>query len=293
MTLIVGRVTQDIGFLVGDTLLSKEFVFNNERDPIDKLHALKIQILAPYTAVAFAGDVETSLYLINKLHTELTADPKIKVCERLFEAYKEKIDQTSSDCEFLVLQLAPKRKLLSHITKDGVFPCESKYIGDQNEYKRMQALRSPYQAPKMRYVQNPGGTFFTEPLNSSEGEIEFEEISDAMEKLTHSRRSETVGAICGCVIRVVDARISRELEYLQSVEASASVEEGYSGFSFLASNSGVRGIGIYYRSGKLGFLFIVGDAKPCRREQAETLCQFIKTAKEKYCLNLTGGTWTD
>jgi hypothetical protein len=129
------------------------------------------------------------------------------------------------------------------------------------------------------------------PLVTSDGELEFAEVSNAMEELTHQQQSNSVGAIAGCVIRVVDARISGELEYLQSVEASVSPWEGHSGFSFFASNSSVRGVGVYYGSGKLGFLFIVGDSEPCRKEYAETLNQFIEAASAKYGLNLNGGTW--
>jgi hypothetical protein len=62
MTLVVGRVTSDIGFLVADTLLTFEY------DPkgVDRLvngesHALKIQIINPDTAIAFAGNVVASL----------------------------------------------------------------------------------------------------------------------------------------------------------------------------------------------------------------------------------------
>jgi len=163
------------------------------------------------------------------------------------------------------------------------------YIGDAAEYKRMKQLQRPRSAPAMRHVQQPDGTFSVVPLVQSEGEIQFEEISAAMEALTHRRQSESVGAIAGCVTRVVDARISWELEYLQSVEVSVTPWEGNSGFSLLASNSGTRGIGIYYRSGKMGFLFVVGDREPCHKEAAETIKQFIEVARARHGLNLVGG----
>ena len=107
-----------------------------------------------------------------------------------------------------------------------------------------------------------------------------------MEALTHRRHSASVGAIAGCVTRVVDARISGELEYLQSVKSSLTPWEGNSGFSLLASNSGTRGIGIYYRSGKVGFLFVVGDGEPCHKEYAETIEEFIEGARARHGLNL-------
>ena len=148
------------------------------------------------------------------------------------------------------------------------------------------ALRCSYHPPANQTVQQSDGTFHTVPLVVSDGERDFAEITDALEKLAFERRSRTVGAICGCVTRVVDARISGKLEYLQSVEASLSAAEGHSGFSFLASNTGTRGMGIYYISGKIGFLFIVGDSEHNRKEQADTLAQFIKASRARYGLNL-------
>ena len=127
----------------------------------------------------------------------------------------------------------------------------------------------------------------------SDGEREFAEISDAMERLVHERKSDTVGAISGNVTRVADARISGSLEYFQSVESSISPAEGRSGFTLLASNSGIRGVGLYFRSGKVGYVVVVGDAEPCRKEYAETLAEFIAIGGDKYGLKLEGGTWND
>ena len=50
-------------------------------------HALKIQVLNPTIAVAFAGDVEASLDLIHTLHVKLSADSRIDPCEQLFASY--------------------------------------------------------------------------------------------------------------------------------------------------------------------------------------------------------------
>jgi hypothetical protein len=156
----------------------------------------------------------------------------------------------------------------------------------------MTELRRPYRSPKIQHVQEPDGTFRETPLIESEGEIEFAEISNALEELTRQRRRQSsVGAICGCVTRVVDARISEKLEYLQSGEVSISPWEGKSGFTILVSNSDIRGIGIYYRSGKMGFLFIVGDSDYCRKEYAETLKQFVEMAEVTYGLALIGASF--
>ena len=297
MTLVVGCGTPEIGFLVADTLLSAKFELKKHRGPVDgKFHALKIHVLNGRVAIAYAGHVETALELINKIQFDLGNSPELDIGNRLFQSYTNIIAATGQnppECEFLVLQIGPKGKELLLVSRHGVSSRERAYIGDSREYQRLMKLRTPYRPPVMQSVQQPDGSFLTEPLVASQGELEFAEISDAMEALTNQRKGDSVGAISGCITRVVDARISGELEYLPSVEASISPWEDHSGFSMLVSNSGRRGIGIYYRTGKMGFLFIVGDSEPCRKEYDETLSGFIRQAGEKYGLTLVGGTWTD
>jgi len=109
----------------------------------------------------------------------------------------------------------------------------------------------------------------------------------------HQRRSATVGAICGCMVRVVDARISKRLEYLQSCETSISPEEGEAGYSLLAADArDPRGIGLYFRRWQTGLLFIVCDSVHCRKERASTIHEFVALARDKYGLFLTGGMWS-
>jgi hypothetical protein len=294
MTLVIGKANSDIGFLVSDTLLTFKYDLKDAKRLVNNEdHVLKIQILNPDTAIAFAdgNDAATSITLINKLHAELKTDPGTRVSERLSELRAQLPAQERSN-EFLILQLTPDGRKLAHVSDEGVRYCGSAYIGALEEYKRMVELRRPYCAPKMQHVQQPDGTFRETPLTESEGEIEFAVISNALEELTRRRRREsTVGAICGCVIRVVDARISGKLEYLQSGEVSISPWEERSGFTVLASNADVRGIGMYYRTGKVGFLFIVGDAQYGRKEYSDTLKQLIEMAKAKYELDLVGAGW--
>jgi hypothetical protein len=293
MTLIVARITPDIGFMVADTLLTVQFELKNHVGPVNgKFHALKIQILNENTAVAFAGDAEPSFDLIKNLHVRLSADQTLNVSVQLFKSYKQLINnaqqQEPPDCEFLVLELTPGGKRLARITKDGIVACERAYIGYPDDYKQLMRLRRPQQFPETQQVQQSDGSFRTIPLIVSDGEREFAELSDAMERLAGARKSKTVGAIGDLVTRVADAKTTGKLEYLQRGEVSTSPAEGRSGFSYLASNSSTRGIGIYYQSGKMGYLFIVGDSEPCRMERAETVRQFIQTAKTKYDLDLTG-----
>ena len=154
-------------------------------------------------------------------------------------------------------------------------------------------LRSSYTPPKLRQVQLPDGSFKMEPLVVSESEISFEQDSRAMESLTSLRKSSSVGAISGIVTRVVDARISKSFEYMQSVESGVSMEEGYSGYSLLASNRAPYGVGLYFRSGQVGFIFVSADRRYCQKEKADNLKTFIQIGKEKYGLFLEGGTWNE
>lgn len=266
------------------------------RNPlIEKFHALKIQILSSDVAVAFAGDVETSLGIIGHLHRELAADPMLCVPQRLLDLRQELVARKTSalrgDCEFLVLLLSSEQKKLVRVTNDQIHDVQRAYIGDADEYANFRSLMTPYAGPENRLIQNGDGTFSNTPQPVTAGEKEFDQVSDAMERLTHQRRSETVGAICGCVTRVVDARISGKLEYMQSVEASVYPWEGHGGFSLLAANSGTRGIGIYYLGWHAGLLFIVGDSVTCRKEVASTIEEFVEVARSKYGLNLEGGMW--
>ena len=164
MTLIVGRITQDIGFLVADTLLSSEFELKGQSGPINgKYHALKVQILNPYTAVGFAGDVELSLRLIADMHSELSQDPSIDVSQRLFDAYRQTVKDTSKqealDCSFLVLKIGDGGRKLALVTKEELSNREFAYIGDANEYKNMRCLQRRYVPPATQSVQQPDGTF--------------------------------------------------------------------------------------------------------------------------------------
>lgn len=245
--------------------------------------------------MAFAGDAATSWRLIKILHARVAAEPKVDPCAELFAVYQSLgsavASDRSQDCEFLILRLTPQGKRLAKITRDGVSYVQRAYIGDGAEYARFKDLKRPYSAPAVQHVQQADGSFRVVPFMPNEGEIEFAKVSDAMEALTRGQQRGSVGAISGCITRVVDARISGGLEYLQSVEASLTPWEGNSGFSVLAANSGARGIGIYYRSGKVGFIFVVGDDEPCRKEYADTIEQFAAIAKAKYGLKLEGGTW--
>jgi hypothetical protein len=300
MTLIVGYADADIGFLVADSLLTPVIASNFGKGPVvGKLHGLKIQIIHPDVAIAYASgnDADAALGLIRNLAAKIDSEQMADVSECLFDTYKKVISTAPvaavPDCEFLVLQIKPSGKELTHVTEKEALRCTRAYIGDPTDYKKMMGLRKPYEPPKMQSIQQADGTFVDQPLISSAGENEFMEISDAMVALVHQRRG-SVGAIAGCVIRVIDARISKKLEYLQEAEASEGPAEGSSGFSLLASNSGVRGVGIYYPKGKLGFMLFVSDIEYVRKESAATIEEFIEIGARKYGLELTGakgGNW--
>jgi hypothetical protein len=132
-------------------------------------------------------------------------------------------------------------------------------------------------------------TCISEPLLDSnaeialtEGEKEFDVVSDALEALsrdTVGKKYVTVGAISGCVIRVVDARISKQLEYMQAVEVSNFPWEPEGGFTLLASNTEKRGIGVYLKSVRRGFIMPVCGEAPCVGSHANDLNAFIPSSQ--------------
>ncbi|HRD69203.1 MAG TPA: hypothetical protein PK657_03580 [Legionella sp.] len=281
MTLIYGGADDDIGFLISDTLVSfeKDRAGDNIRFN-EKNHILKIHILNGRIAVAFAGDIKPALKLINELKIGVDSNQiNVEVPDRLFQLYKNhkaEVPLTSINCEFLILEITDRGRKLAKVDEKGYYYCARAYIGDSEEHKKL--IRRPYQPPNTILIPQPDGSFQEEQLVITKGEIDFNEISNAMEDFTYQLKSKSVGAICGCITRVVDAKPSGELEYLQSIESGISPEEGNFGYTYLSSNINVRGIGIYYRAGKVGFLFIVGDSEFNRKEYADTLSQFIELA---------------
>jgi hypothetical protein len=248
-------------------------------------HVLKIHIISPDAAVGFTtDDVSRALDSIHKLQQQLRGDPNLNACSWLY-------DHIAIGTEFLVLTLCGRNKSLGHVTEKGVTYRERGYIGDAEAYREVSNLRRPRSSPQFRTVLNDHGSVETVvPITAVERE--FDEISDAMEEFTHRRNSQTVGAIIGCVTRVVDARLSGKLEYLQAVQAGISPWEGLNGYTLLASNTGdVRGIGLYFRNGKYGFIFVAADTSFCHKEYAPTVAKFIEMAHRRYGLRLEGGTW--
>jgi hypothetical protein len=293
MTLIYGVATAEIGFLVGDTLVSFEREYGNRKfmgqtGPVNgEAHVLKIHILDPDTAIGFTtNDVPRTLATINTVQQQLRADPNLDVCRQLF-------DHIATGTEFLVLRLSGGSKSLGHVTNAGIAYRERAYIGDPEAHSEVSKLRRPRSSPETRTILKADGSVAgIVPVTAAERE--FDEISDAMEEFTHRRDSPTVGAIIGCVLRVVDARLSGKLEYMQAIEAGISPWEGITGYTLLPSNTGgVRGIGLYFRGGQFGFIFVAGDTALCHKEYAPTVADFIELAHSKYGLRLEGGTWSE
>lgn len=298
MTLVVACATQDIAFVVGDTLLSSSYVLKGSNGPVNGMHhTLKVQILNGATVVAFAGDPALATELISDLNQQLANNPNIDspdyLLERYLQALRCKTKGLEPDCDFLVLQIKSDGRQLAKVTRDGINRCQRAYIGDHTAYKRMTELRKAYLPPVTQHIRQPDGGFREEPLTVSEGEVEFTEISDAMEALCHERTCQSVGSIPNGLTRVVDARASGEFEYMQIGEVSLSPEEGATGYSLLASNSGRRGVALFFRSGCMGFVFPVGDPIGCRKEYADSIGQFVALAKDKFGLHLTGATWPE
>jgi len=293
VTLIVGLANKDLGFLVGETLLTPLLeIKGNPTGPVNgEFHGLKIQILNGETAIAFATSnaAEVALRVIASVAGAIANDPQTDVFEKTKEEYLASVGTAAEkpDCEFLVLRLEKEKNRLAHISPSEIRFVERAYIGDRDQWAVFNKLRVPYEPPKVAHVQQPDGSFKVVPVSDTEGDKEFMEVCIALESLVQQRKRNGVGAIAGNVIRVRDAAISGKLEYLQTHMAGVSAEEGHMGFSLLASNTGRRGVGIYYIAGKMGFLMIVGDTETCRKVSAETMDAFKRAAQENWGLTLS------
>jgi len=192
MTLVYATAVDDIAFMVSDTLLTSE---RDRDDPsVNRTHALKIHILNGNTAVAFAGNADTALRLIGKLNIDQINDPTADVLGRLSEGCRRASMEAQSpgdEIEFLVMQLGLEGRKLARIVKDSIFECERAYIGDADEYKRMMGLRVAYTPPTHQLVQQPDGSFKEVPFEANPGEIEFHEISSAMQALARCATTPT------------------------------------------------------------------------------------------------------
>jgi hypothetical protein len=285
MTLVVGYADEEIGFLVGDTLLSHQyFQLADDVGPVDgEFHSLKIQILSGNIAVAFAGLFDPAYAAVRELKSVLDRDSAIDPATWLSE--KGGVGQ----CEFLVLTLRGGLRRLVRVANGQVREGRRFYIGMQEEYARYLNLRRPYTGPLVR-IEPPSNIENAVTV----GEKEFDVVASAIETLANDsagRKFEVVGAISGCVIRVVDARISRELEYMQSVMVSNFPWEPEGGYTMLASAEDTRGIGIYFRAGKRGFMMPVGGEIPCVEIEAEDVETFVELGRERFGMELVGGTW--
>jgi hypothetical protein len=244
-----------------------------------EFHSLKIQILSGAVAVAFAGQFQEAYQAIRGLSAAFTENGDTDPVDWI--SNRDGLDE----CEFLVL-LNGQTKRLFRIADGKVLECQRAYIGMQAEYQRYTELRQPYAGPLVRRDASI-------EIAVTQGEKEFDVVSDAMEALsrdTVGKKYVTVGAISGCVIRVVDARISKQLEYMQAVEVSNFPWEPEGGYTLLASNTEKRGIGIYFKSGRRGFMMPVCGEAPCIASQAADLDTFIAEGRE-FGMQLVGGKW--
>ena len=294
MTLVIGHATREIGFLIADTLLSSPVPLRGDDGPINGVsHTLKIHILSGRLAVAFAGDPGLANDLIAELKAEAEVDPNLDTPQRLFEKYRQRATEIPKikRSDFLILRLLDDGPRLEKVTlEDGIRDAERAYIGDAEGYRQLTELLGTYAGPKVRMVQQPDGSFITEPFEPMDGEQWFTIATDALEALCHKRSVETVGAVSDAITRVVNARISGELEYLQAVYVGQSNEEGLTGYTLLAANTGTRATAIYFYAGKVGYVFLPGDRAGCQRLAAGSDVQFIDAARQQYGIELTGPT---
>lgn len=293
MTLVIGHATKEIGFLIADTLLSSPVRLRGDEGPFNGFsHTLKIHILSGRLAVAFAGDPSLACDLIAELKIEADANQNLDVPQRLFQKYRQRATEIpeAKRSDFLILRLLNGGPMLDRVTLEGIRNAQRAYIGDAEGYRQLTGLLGTYAGPKIRMVQQTDGSFITEPFEPLDGEQWFAIATDALEALCHKKSVETVGAVTDAITRVVNARISGELEYLQAVYVGRSIEEGLTGYTLLAANAGIRATAIYFYAGKVGFVFRPADPAGCQRLAADSDAQFIDAVRQQYGIELAGPT---
>jgi hypothetical protein len=111
VTLIVGLANADVGFLVGETLLTPLVdIKGNPIGPVNgEFHGLKIQILNGENAIAFASSnaADVALQVTASVANALLKNPQNDVFEMTKEYYLASFSTTDEqpDCEFLVFKL--------------------------------------------------------------------------------------------------------------------------------------------------------------------------------------------
>ena len=145
---------------------------------------MKIHVLGPAVAVAFAGRFRAALGFISDLksRTGLARAPMPQRCftkgllARSMLARPPIATSWSSD-----LTPAPR---LARVDANGIRYARRAFVGHRvRSDDELLKLKRPYVPPAVQHVQQPDGTFDTRPSTLSEGEIEFEEVADAMERL--------------------------------------------------------------------------------------------------------------
>ncbi|WP_454722083.1 MULTISPECIES: hypothetical protein [Cupriavidus] len=294
MTLVVGKVTSEIGFLVADTLLSPihegVYLRGQAGDINGQHHVLKIHILNGQTAIAFAGDPNPAVEIIAAVKEDIERGAFGTASERLLQRYIDKRrERPTIDCDFLVLRLQEGRPILEKISAaTGLQSVCQAYIGDAGAHQGLWRRMAAYNCPVAKWLQRADGIMELLPFEPLNGEAEFARVSDALTALVQSRTYPSVGAISDAITRVINARISGELEYLQEIYAGQSPEEDFTGFTLLAANTDPRAMAIYFYAGCVGFLLIPGDIEGGRRIAAATQRDFVDAVTKNYGIVLTG-----
>lgn len=295
MTLIVAEVENNDAFVVADTLITSDYRSPNAAPgPVNgDFHALKVHILHPTVCVAIAGNFDVGLQTVEAFKVSglnLEQEDPDRLAEALLDFYRN-IVRDVTPCDFLLLVARLGSNRLFKLEAGLTHPCQRAYIGDPYGYRCLQALRKPYKSPVGSFTQLADGSFIKEQFVRFGLEQSFEELTDAMESLSASRKVESVGAIGDNVVRVRIARISGGFEYLQQVITGSSKEEGLIGTCLLAQNYEPYAVGIYYLGGQFGFVMSPGKNAFCQKIRNPTVEGFVLAVEKQFGYKLEGGTW--
>lgn len=170
MTLICGHATDDIGFLVGDTLLTNEFELKGHEGPVNgKFHALKIHILNGRLAVAYAGDVDKSNKTIHALQAALAKGGVADIPKKLHELYLEGVEKSGGEatgCEFLVLQIEQDgKRSYRKLTVKALAKSNALTLETRPNTKKLLSCGAPILPPSHDKFSSPMGPSLQNPCS--------------------------------------------------------------------------------------------------------------------------------
>jgi hypothetical protein len=283
------------GFMLSDTLLSLP-LGHLGRDIASvggQVHALKIHIVASWVAIGIAGEFDFGVACVQKfkklVSTWHTYRPDValafeKIVKEMLIERKKEPNATS----FLLLSISETQSHLWKVDDGNARECTRAYIGDSAAYSDLMANYANLNCETGLSLSAESDIDKKETgIRLSKAQMSMIACYSAMQNI---KSHEGVGNIAGISLRVARSTISRSLEYMQEGAVGRSPEEGLTGYTWMASVAPYS-IGLYFREGKMGFIFPTGDERYSYKIEEDSLEAFKKQAFDRFGVVLGGVEW--